>query len=64
MPALVVRIVLDGCGEESVDEGGLSQAGFTSDLAAKSVDSTSQNIMIKHTMMVNAAPLLATILCR
>lgn len=29
---LVVGIVLDGCGEEGVDECGLSQAGFTSNL--------------------------------
>lgn len=32
MTALVVGVVLDGRGEQSVDKGGLSQAGFTSDL--------------------------------
>ncbi len=32
MPSLVVGVVLDGGGEESVDEGGLAQSRFTSNL--------------------------------
>lgn len=32
MTALVVGVVLDGGREQGVDKGGLSQAGFTSDL--------------------------------
>lgn len=35
VPALVVGIVLDGGGEKGVDEGGLAQAGFTSNLAGR-----------------------------
>jgi hypothetical protein len=30
--ALVIGIVLDGCGEEGIDEGCLSQPRFTSNL--------------------------------
>lgn len=37
--SLVVGIVLDGGGEKRVDEGGLSQPGFTSNLSAVSSSS-------------------------
>lgn len=35
MTALVIGVVLNGCREQGVDEGRLSQAGLTSDLAIK-----------------------------
>jgi hypothetical protein len=37
MAALVVGIVLDGGGEQGVDERGFSQSGFSSDLAGQLV---------------------------
>jgi len=37
MSPLVVLVVLDGGGKESVDERGLAQAGLTSDLSSTSV---------------------------
>jgi len=63
MSALVVRIVLDCRREEGIDECSLPQARFSSDLSncqiMVSIDHRVQGV----TIIVKAAPLLATILC-
>lgn len=82
MAALVVGVVLDGGGEERVDEGGLAEAGLASNLGSSrrvSMASPARTRYTRHsargstregggrallTIIVNAAPLLATILCR
>jgi hypothetical protein len=64
VPALVVGIVLDGGGEERVDEGGLAQPGLASNLANGQNKARHHDRHAILTMIVNAAPLLATILCR
>lgn len=64
----MVGIVLDGGGEERVDEGCLSESGLASDLERGGRESegggdgtgTRRAVL---TMIVKAAPLLATILC-
>jgi hypothetical protein len=59
--SLVVGIVLDGGREEGVDEGCLSETGLASNLCASDlIDSISWGM---RTMIVKAAPRLATILC-
>ncbi len=57
---LVVGIVFDCRREERVDEGGLSQTRFTSDL--EQLDQHFTVPPLGFTMIVNAAPRLATIL--
>lgn len=59
--ALVVGVVFDGGGEERVDEGGLSEARFTSNLGCQKSSELSSRI--NRTMMVKFAPRFATILC-
>lgn len=68
VPALVIGIVLDGGREESVDEGSLAKTRLAGDLSRSwsemriaVVDGF--NIALELTMIVKAAPLLATILC-
>lgn len=67
---LVVGIVLDGRGEQRVDEGGLAEAGLASNLSTHAVSIGFTNTRfsklwtVKRTIIVKAAPLLATILCR
>lgn len=65
MSLLVVGIVLDGGGEQRVDEGGLSQPRLSRNLDAF-VSRFSQQAFIgewEPTMIVKAAPRFATILC-
>jgi len=45
--ALVIGVVLDGSGEEGVDEGGLSQPRFTSNLT-KSVKFANMGPACEH----------------
>jgi len=59
---LVVGIIFDGGGEERVNEGGLSESGFTSNLR-KSEVMLERSKYKAHTMMVKLAPRFATILC-
>ena len=61
MSAFMVGVVFDSCGEEGVDEGSLSQARFASHLEISA--QLLQNSKRGGTMIVNAAPLFATILC-
>jgi len=62
---LVVRVVLDGRGKEGVDECGLAQPGLASNLKRwMSEADYGYEHKLNLTMMVKAAPLLATILCR
>jgi hypothetical protein len=61
MAALVVGVVLDGRGEEGVDEGGLAKARLAGNLMT--VRGRFLGTKNQLTMMVNAAPLFATILC-
>ena len=60
--SLVVGIVLDGGGEERVDEGSFSKARLASNLWAVSVPTDHGDSRV-HTMIVKEAPRLATILC-
>lgn len=63
--ALVIGIVLDGGGEESVDEGSLSQSRLSGNLQTGSLE-LKLNIghsKLRHTIIVKAAPRFATILC-
>ena len=58
----MVCVVLDGCREQGVDKGRLSQTRFACDLGHM----TKCKDMLEGcevTMIVNAAPRLATILC-
>jgi hypothetical protein len=57
--ALVVGIVLDRRGEQSVDKGSLSEARFASNLFLSDACGFDR----RHTIIVKAAPLFATILC-
>jgi hypothetical protein len=59
--SLVVGIVLDGGGEERVDEGCLSEARLAGNL--HQLDGIQGLIVTVLTIMVKAAPRLATILC-
>ena len=64
MTALVIGVILDGCREEGVDEGGLSKPRFTSNLS----DCYHLLSMLRRhngvlTIIVKAAPRFATILC-
>lgn len=43
--ALVVGVIFDGCGEESVDEGCLSESRFASNHNSKSSSSFSYDLM-------------------
>ncbi len=61
--SLVVGIVLDGGREERVDESSLSKTGLSSNLCHVSVLMGHEHDGRVHTMMVNEAPRLATILC-
>lgn len=68
---LMVGIVLDGRGEQRVDEGGLAEAGLASNLyihSRRQHGVTNANLSklwtVKRTIIVKAAPLFATILCR
>jgi hypothetical protein len=58
----VVGVVLDGCGEEGVDKGGLSESRLAGDLV-ESATAVVLPFRMAHTMIVNAAPRFATILC-
>lgn len=67
----MVGIVLDGGREKGVDEGSLAQSRFTSNLTLQlelysSIHNLQdkQNVIGYSTIIVKAAPLLATILCR
>ena len=60
MAATMVCVVLDGSREEGIDEGCLSETRFSSDLYAISLGSS--KCWRLRTMMVKAAPRLATIL--
>ena len=60
--APVVGVVLDGRREERVDEGRLAQPGLAGDLSAWSAPRHAARGG-HRTMMVKAAPRLATILC-
>jgi hypothetical protein len=62
--ALVVGVVLNGGGKECVDEGRLSESRLASNLQIISVYRIAYMYPQRHTMMVKAAPLFATILCR
>jgi hypothetical protein len=64
VPALVVGVVLDGGGEERVDEGGLAQSRLASDLLSSQNTLQRQHHQVILTIIVKAAPLFATILCR
>jgi hypothetical protein len=59
--SLVVGIVLDGGGEEGVDEGRLSEPGLASNLIRS--DGVFDSWMGSCTIIVKAAPRFATILC-
>lgn len=63
--ALVVGIVFDGGREQSVNEGSLSQSRLSSDLSTASLVSIPRprHSKLRHTIIVNAAPRFATILC-
>lgn len=61
MSALVICIILDGRWEQGVYECRLSQSWFTSNLKSQLLSLT---IGLVCTIIVNAAPLFATILCR
>jgi hypothetical protein len=61
--ALVVGVVLNGGGEEGVDEGRLSKARFASNLRELAIAAGQGKEMGVGTMMVKAAPRFATILC-
>lgn len=63
MSSLVIGVVLDSGGEEGIDECSLAQARFASNLDKVSRD-TKDSDSSGHTIIVNAAPLFATILCR
>lgn len=65
MTTSVVCVILDGCRKQRIDEGCLSQARFASDLERML---NTRNIKIRKmaavlTIIVNAAPRFATILC-
>lgn len=62
MATFVVGVVLDGCGEEGVDKGGLSESRLAGNLM-KSATAVVLSFIMAHTMIVNAAPRFATILC-
>ena len=68
VPALVIGVVLDGRGEEGVDEGGLAQARLAGNLVYKSATDCTQTVVVDgsqvRTMMVKPAPRFATILWR
>jgi hypothetical protein len=65
VPALVVGVVLDGGGEERVDEGGLAQSRLASDLlSSQNTLQRQHHQVVILTIIVKAAPLFATILCR
>jgi len=65
VPALVVGVVLDGGGEERVDECGLAQPGLASNLVTGQNNKSQPHALpALLTIIVNAAPLFATILCR
>jgi hypothetical protein len=65
MSALVICVVLDCGREEGIDEGGLAKSGFSSNLRYISVLSLERTHSPEMpTMIVKAAPLFATILCR
>jgi hypothetical protein len=64
VPALVVGVVLDGGGEERVDEGRLAQPGLASNLVTGQNRSQPHTLPVLLTIIVKAAPLFATILCR
>jgi hypothetical protein len=63
--ALVIGIVLDGGGEESVDKGSLSQARLSGNLQTGSLvlKLNLGHSKLRHTIIVKAAPRFATILC-
>lgn len=63
--ALVIGIVLDGGGEEGVDEGSLSQSRFSGNLQTGSLVLKLKlgYSELRHTIIVKAAPRFATILC-
>lgn len=64
MTASMVCVILDGCGKKSIDEGSLPQARFTRYLRLFSTPNPSINPKAALlTIMVNAAPRFATILC-
>ena len=64
VPALVIGVVLDGGGEERVDEGGLAQSRLASDLLSSQNTLQRPHHPVILTIIVKAAPLFATILCR
>ena len=63
--ALVVGIVFNGGGEQGVDEGSLSQSRLSGNLDAILLVSRipAGHSKLRHTIIVNAAPRFATILC-
>jgi len=62
--ALVIGVVLNGGGEEGVDECSLSESRFASNLLSIRIYLSKREHLQRNTMMVKAAPLFATILCR
>jgi hypothetical protein len=60
--ALVVGVVLDRSGKKGVDEGSLSKSRLASDLGLSVLSMTGVGAQ-SFTIMVKAAPRLATILC-
>jgi hypothetical protein len=60
--ALVVGVVLDGGGEEGVDECSLSETRLASDLLELATEEMFR-LTMAHTIIVKAAPRFATILC-
>ncbi len=68
MPSFVIGIILDRGREQSVDEGCLAQTRLACDLSRSRqlalYNNSKSNGGHRLTMIVKAAPLLATILCR
>lgn len=64
--ALVIGVILNSGREEGVDEGSLSQSRLSGNLSMELVSrqwTLLLNCKLRHTMIVNAAPRFATILC-
>lgn len=63
MSSAMIGVVLDGRGKEGVDEGRLSEARLSCHLTSLSDTIGLDALGCPRTMIVKAAPRLATILC-